>query len=218
MLLALQRLADSKHACGPPSLGTGWLDPTTSQRKERALRKCSTKLSPVPSPQALLDLGHHQRDMSRAGLCPQAPPQQTAPTSDPDVVGINFQPCLLFSCTRLELPYSHSFKCQLGTCACHLPQVPHCVPSGGGALCPPDSFCSCIHQLLQHFSYDNVQDSFAQSHPGMSPVPLSLSIPSAFQRDRQKITDHFDQHLNNCRTFNRESISFPLAHSIHILS
>lgn len=48
MLLALQRLVDTKHTYGPPSLGAAWLHPTTPQRKERPLRRSSTELSPIP--------------------------------------------------------------------------------------------------------------------------------------------------------------------------
>lgn len=57
MLLALERLADTKHACGPPSLGTGWLVPTTPQRKGGPLRKSCTKLPLSPQHRHCLTLG-----------------------------------------------------------------------------------------------------------------------------------------------------------------
>lgn len=59
--------------------------------------------------------------------------------------------------------------------------------------------------------------------PGMPPAPPPLPVPSAFQRDReilcrQKITAHFDQHLNHHRAFDGDfGFSLP-ALSIHILS
>lgn len=59
--------------------------------------------------------------------------------------------------------------------------------------------------------------------PGMPPTPLSLPIPSAFQRDReilyhQRITACFDQHLYHHRAFNRGFGFSLLALSIHVLS
>lgn len=58
---------------------------------------------------------------------------------------------------------------------------------------------------------------------GTRPAPLSLPIPSPFQRDReilcrQKIAAHFDQHLNHHRAFNGGFGFSLMALSIHIFS
>lgn len=83
--------------------------------------------------------------------------------------------------------------------------APACIPSWGTFLTPRHSTPAL------------------KATPGMPPAPLSLPIPSAFQRDReilchQKITAHFDRHLNHHRASNGDFGFSLLALRLHVLS